>query len=102
MGMKKKDVDLNSQPTSTMPPVPPVPVAIVKKAPIQPLEQKAGDDKGFPPKTRDRSIEVQALTKSLLESPMLAQLTMGQDQTTAMKTFKEVFTAVLALYDGTK
>lgn len=103
------------------------PVAPAKKTPIQAVEQKkplppgvypyndetlshpiserAGDDKmlkGPGPKTRDRSIELQALLKSTIESPLLAQLTMGCSVGISLEVLTEIYGKVVNLYDGTK
>ena len=120
MGMKRtsilKDV-LITQPDSSIPSIPSLPVTSVNPQPrneaspvapagkvVRPLE-RAGDDKGFGEnkvKPRDRAIETQAILKSTLESPFLAQLTMGQNKVEATETLKYVFSFALKLYDEAK
>lgn len=111
MGMKKKEE------VTTMPPIPSLPVTTVnpqprnEASPVAPAKRvqavdKAGDDKIFKAPTmskedwanKDRAIERVALAKSVLESPFLAQLTMGQDQATAIKTFETVFNKVVEVF----
>lgn len=51
---------------------------------------------------KDRSIELQAIVKSTLESPMLAQLVVGKNNRDALLTFTEVFEHALAVYESAK
>lgn len=51
---------------------------------------------------RNRTIELQAILKSTLESPMLAQLAVGKNTLEALGLVETVFTSALALYDKAK
>jgi hypothetical protein len=51
---------------------------------------------------RNKSIELQAIIKSTLESPMLAQLVVGKNNKDALLTLTEVFEHSLALYESAK
>jgi hypothetical protein len=118
--MKKASI-LKGVPTtqsgSTLPPVPSLPTTTVNPQPrneaapvapakkvVQPVE-RAGDDKGLAERmtkqdwsNKDRAIERVAIIKSVLESPMTAQLTMGQDNVTALKTFETVFNKAIEVF----
>ena len=51
---------------------------------------------------KDRSIELQAILKSTLESPMLAQLVVGKNNRDALTTMAEVFESALGLYEAAR
>jgi hypothetical protein len=51
---------------------------------------------------RNRSIELQAILKSTLESPMLAQLVVGKNNRDALVTLTEVFEHSLNLYESVR
>jgi hypothetical protein len=51
---------------------------------------------------KDRSIELQAILKSTLESPMLAQLVVGKNNRDALLTLTEVFEHSLNLYESVR
>ncbi len=105
MGMVKKAKEL--------PPVPEVPRGTFES--IQELrvndsleegkqkKEKAGDDKGFVTRTqpvdaRSASIERQALIKSVLESPTLAQRVIGLNQADAFKEFEAWFAKAVEVF----
>lgn len=132
MAMKPKAVINNPANTAVVgvPPVPSLPVTTVnpqprnEASPVAPAKrslgefakstvqavdkaftEKAGDDKGFgetKPKTRNRAIETQAILKSTLESPTLAQMCHGKDDMSVIKTLGDLFRAALKLYDEAK
>lgn len=51
---------------------------------------------------KDRSIELQAIIKSTLESPLLAQLVVGKNNRDALLTLTEVFEHSLSLYESAR
>lgn len=96
MGMKKK-AELPGIPA--IPEVPAIPVKQAGKAVEHP-----GDDKVLTkkPYDRDRSIEVQAIMKSTLESPFLAQLTITKSEKESFELLERVFKKALELYEAAK
>ena len=109
MGFKKKEKveETKAEPKAVVP-VPPVPTGLtIPKEAIKAVEQmiikkeKAGDDKMLKqPLTRDRSIILQALAKSVLESPMLGRLTVGKNQKDSFDTVTALFGHVVKMYDS--
>lgn len=106
MGMKAKVV---APPVPDLPKTSVAPVADKQAAaPIAPAKklvqavdkERPGDDKMSKQdwSNKDRAIERVAIIKSVLESPFLAQLTMGQDETTALKTLETVFNKAVAVF----
>jgi hypothetical protein len=107
MGMKKTSILKEDGPikqTANSVPVPPVPSITDLRAklnavtPVQPIElrtngrdDRAGDDKMLQPKpyNRDVSISVDAIHKSSLESPTLAQATVGNSFPDVLKRTEE-------------
>jgi hypothetical protein len=98
MGMKKKEE------VKTLPPVPAVPTAVQHTYVKTELKEKAGDDKGFrkPVDERTASIERQAIIKSVLESPMLAQLAVGKNTKECKDLLTEIFNHSVDLFYGKK
>ncbi len=102
MGMVKKGKEL--------PPVPEVPKANAVElvgayvAGIHKGLEKAGDDKVLtsfvkqPVDARSASIERQALIKSVLESPTLAQRVIGLNQADAFKEFEVWFAKAVEVF----
>ncbi len=106
MGMVKKEI-------KGLSPVPEVPkkeehfgvaaVDNVHKAWAQIEKERAGDDKGLVTRTqpidaRSASIERQALIKSVLESPTLAQRVIGLNQADAFKEFEAWFAKAVEVF----
>lgn len=51
---------------------------------------------------RDRSIECQAILKSTLESPAVAQMVVGKNENEVKAILRDVFLTMLTVYDETK
>jgi hypothetical protein len=68
---------------------------LVKRGPVADTEKMTKADWA----AKDRSIELQAILKSTLESPMLAQLVVGKNNRDALITLTEVFEHSLSLYE---
>jgi hypothetical protein len=73
-------------------------------APIAPAVKKEESDKMTKEDwgVRNRSIELQAILKSTLESPMLSQLVVGKNNRDALLTLTEVFEHSLSLYESAR
>jgi len=73
-------------------------------APVAPAVKRDESDKMTKEDwgVRNRSIELQAILKSTLESPMLAQLVVGKNNRDALITLTEVFEHSLSLYESAK
>jgi hypothetical protein len=73
-------------------------------APIAPASKNIDSEKMTKQdwKDKDRSIELQAILKSTLESPMLAQLVVGKNNRDALSTLTEVFEHSLSLYEAAR
>lgn len=74
--------------------------------PVTPAVKKADVDSEKMTKkdwaNKDRTIELQAIMKSTLESPMVAQLAVGKRIEEVLETVKTVYEFSLALYDSKK
>lgn len=73
------------------------PVAPANKAVIDPEKMSKADWS-----RKDRTIELQAIMKSTLESPMVAQLAVGKRIEEVLQTVKAVYEFSLDLYDSKK
>lgn len=100
MGMKPKSVTE----AQNLPPVPPLP-KIVKA--VEQTKEKAGDDKVLSDRmtkqdwsNKDRAIERVAIIKSVLESPMLAQLVVGRNEKESFETLTKLFNHSVELFYG--
>jgi hypothetical protein len=73
-------------------------------APVAPAVKKEDSEKMTKADwaAKDRSIELQAILKSTLESPMLAQLVVGKNNRDALLTLTEVFEHSLSLYESAR
>jgi hypothetical protein len=71
-------------------------------APVAPASKRDESDKMSKEdwNVRNRSIELQAILKSTLESPMLAQLVVGKNNHDALFTLTEIFEHSLNLYES--
>lgn len=99
---------------SQLPPVPSLPSTTTKEtiapkgvAPVAPAAKKVevADSEKMTKKdwaNKDRTIELQAIMKSTLESPMVAQLAVGKRIEEVLQTVKAVYEFSLALYDAKK
>ncbi len=104
MGMVKKE----TKALPALPPVPEVPTSAFDKMVKTgtKLVEKAGDDKILaavitktqPVDARSASIERQALIKSVLESPTLAQRVIGLNQADAFKEFEAWFAKAVEVF----
>lgn len=100
-----------SQPLpSPVPSLPPTTLAATPAptgaVPVTPAAKKADVDSEKMTKkdwaNKDRTIELQAIMKSTLESPMVAQLAVGKRIEEVLETVKTVYEFSLALYDSKK
>jgi len=96
---------------TSVPPIPALPKttltetkAPMGETPVKPAVKKTEDEKMTKADwaDRNRTIELQALLKSTLESPSVAQLVVGKRLQESLEILKEVFEFSLRLYDSKK
>lgn len=114
MGMKKKEALPGIPAIPEVPAIPVLPKTSVnpqprnEASPVAPAKavkavERAGDEKILAkPYDRNRSIEIQALIKSTLESPAVAQLIVGKNDGEALATITKVFEHALGLFEKNK